>query len=87
MAVIDPQREDYTNGDDGGEGYLMIQAAGDTGTVQYKLQNARVSDCPGIRICSHKLMAAIHCIAWFFFSLQQVKTFNSRFDTSKQQST
>jgi len=40
VAAIDREREDYTNGDDNKGSYLIIQAAMDTGTVQYKLQNA-----------------------------------------------
>ena len=43
MAAIDRQREDYTDGDDSERSYLIIQAAGDTGTVQYQLQNATYS--------------------------------------------
>jgi len=36
VAVIDRHREDYTDGDGSGEIYLVIQAAMDIGTVQYK---------------------------------------------------
>ena len=36
VAAIDQQREDYTNGGDSEGSYLVIQAARDTGTVQYK---------------------------------------------------
>jgi len=35
-AAIDQQIDYYTNGGDSKGGYLVIQAARDTGTVQYK---------------------------------------------------
>jgi len=37
VAAIYLHRENYTNGDNSGESYLVIQAARDTGTVQHKL--------------------------------------------------
>jgi len=81
VAAIDRYREDYTDGDDSERNYLIIQAARDTGTVQYKLQNATsllVSDSPVTKICPHELASTIHCIVWSFFSLQQAKTSNSQ---------
>ena len=67
---------------------LVIQAAGDTDIVQYKLQICKLlhPDCLGTRICSCELMGIIYCIAWSFFSLQQAKTCNSQFHASKLQS-
>jgi len=64
---------------------LVIQADGDTGIVQYKLQICKllVPDCLGTRICSGELMGIVYCIAWSFFLLQQAKTCNSWFHTSK----
>jgi len=61
VAAIDPWGEDCINGNNYGEGYLVIQAAGDTGTVQLKVPNATYSSL-GTRICFHKLMGAIYCI-------------------------
>ena len=43
MAAMDRHREDYTDGDDCRESYLAIQTPVDSGTVQYKLQNATYS--------------------------------------------
>ena len=43
VAAIDRQKEDYTDGDDSEGSFLIIQAARDTDTVQYKLQNATYS--------------------------------------------
>ena len=75
-------REDYTDGDDSGGSYKIIQAARDISTVQYKLQNATliIPDYPVMKICPHKLMSTIYCacIAWSFFLLQQAKTCNSQ---------
>ena len=77
VAAIDQQR--YTDGDDSEGSYLIIQAARDTGSVQYKLQNATYLFLTlRTKICPRELASAIYCIAPSCFSLQRAKTSNSQ---------
>ena len=43
--------------------------------TSYRMQ---LSDYLVMKICPHKLMSTIYCIAWSFFLLQQAKTCNSQ---------
>jgi len=61
VAVIGPWREVYTNGDDSGEGYLMIQVAGDTLGLIHIHQNNRVPE-RGYTLRSARACQNLHCV-------------------------
>ena len=59
-AAIDQQRDYYTNGGDSKGSYLVIQAARDTGTVQYKYRMQLTCSLVMKVLC---LTSTIYCIA------------------------
>jgi len=56
-----------------------VMAARDTMSTEC---NLLVPDSPVTKICTRELMSSIYCMAWFFYSLQQAKTFDSKIQSN-----